>query len=214
MKIGNRKSLKLSPLAVIRRGHYLYFARFWLRSRINDRAIAGKPLSSTTFNDNAAHYPVQSISYPYLEMLPELLQLSRDDCFVDIGCGYGRLLGYLSLNSNCGELVGIDLNAEAIRIARIVESRLNNVTILEGDATLLVPENATALFLFNPFDEGVLTAFLEKVEATCKKGTRVDYLFPEHERVFIERSRWRKVRTRELKPKHLGALRLVSYEMV
>lgn len=214
MQTSTDRNLKLTPGMIVRRGHYLYFAKNWLLTVLLDLRIAGRRLDAVMFNDNPDNYPVQSISYPYLRLLPNHLRLRPTDTCVDIGCGFGRLIGYLSLNTDAKRFIGIELNPFAASIAKEVEKRCDSVEIVQGDAVALLPAEATVLLLFNPFGAEVLDAFLTCAENRCEPGTRLFYLHPEHRSVFDDHSgSWTLLNESIVQPKHMGGIVLLEYEL-
>ena len=209
------KALRLSTGMIVRRGHYLYFAKNWLQTLLLDIKVAGRRLEDVTLNENPANYPVQSISYPYLRLLPQSLTLRADDVFVDVGCGMGRLIGYLSRTSSAKRFVGIELNPHAAQVAKKVGERDGEIEIIEGDAVSKLPVEATALLLFNPFGEDILACFLDTVETRCAIGTRLYYLYPEHRDVIDGRSSmWALQAEYMLQPKHMGGITLLEYKLI
>lgn len=209
------KALRLSIGMIARRGHYLYFAKNWLQALLLDIRVSGRRLEGVTLNENPANYPVQSISYPYLRLLPQSLSLRVDDVFVDVGCGMGRLIGYLSRTSSAKRLVGIELNPYAARVAKKVGERYDKIEIIEGDAVSELPFEATVVLLFNPFGEDILARFLDTVEARCASGTKLYYLHPEHRGVIDNRSgSWTLQAKCILQPKYMGGIALLEYKLI
>lgn len=209
------KSLKLTPSMIIRRGHYAYFFRFWLYGKIVDYHIAGESLNRTIFNSAAGAFPVQCISYPYLNELLPHLKLNPHDVFVDVGCAWGRLLGYLRLKTECQSLVGVELNATAAECAQTIFLGDPRVTIIQGDILEHLPENATVFFLFNPFDKKVLESFIRKIETSIFHPVRLLYLHPMCRGILdAGRTNWVLREEVPLKPKHLGPITLCVYEYI
>jgi SAM-dependent methyltransferase len=89
--------------------------------------------------------------------------LSPDDVIVDVGCGRGRVLNWLLAHHPENVVYGIELDPE---IAAATARRLRrhpSVRIVCGDATELLPVEATVFYLFNPFEEHVVRRFAESV---------------------------------------------------
>ena len=90
-------------------------------------------------------------------------RLVDTDVIVDVGCGKGRVLNWLLAEHPRNRIVGIELDPE---VCAKVERRLRrraNVTILCGDATELLPADASVFYLFNPFDDAVMHRFADAV---------------------------------------------------
>ena len=104
-------SLKLTPKMIIRRGHYLYFAYYWLYGKINDLLFARKSLDDTVFNNDKEAYPIQSLSYPYLKELSKSIIIYPEDVFVDVGCAWGRVLWCLRRKKYAKKWIGVEYNS-------------------------------------------------------------------------------------------------------
>lgn len=175
--------------------------------------MAGRSLNSVEFNEDAENHPVQSISYPYLDEFISAINVNGNDVVVDVGCGWGRLLGYLAEKTGAQRYVGIELNPVAASNASKSLSSFANIEIIEGDAIKLLPYDSSLIILFNPFGASTLASFLDEIEKKCERGTRLYYLYPQHRAVLesAERNRWQIASERELKPKHLGPIQLIEY---
>jgi hypothetical protein len=102
---------------------------------------------------------VQNSDYADFPALFGAAQIGPDDVIVDIGAGKGRPINWLLEQRLENRIVGIELDPEiAARTAGRLR-RFENVTILTGDATEMLPRNGTVFFLFNPFDENVMRRF-------------------------------------------------------
>lgn len=70
-------------------------------------------------------------------------------------------------------------------------SKLSNVSILTDDAVEVLPRDGSFIYLYNPFDEGPMRRFAERM-ATQEAGAsiRVLYNVPKHADVFRNDARW------------------------
>lgn len=210
--MGN-KQLKLTPSMILRRGHYLYFLFYWIYEKIEDCRISRRSLNSTIFNDMPGAYPVQSISYPYIHQLEKYLRLSKEDVLVDVGCAWGRLLGYIDSKFSTKKLVGVELNKEVAKQAKKIFAKNKNIEIISGDIIENLPIEATVFYLFNPFNEVILRKFICEIEKKIEHEIELLYLHPAHETEF-EREKWMLTESNILKPKHLGEIKLNIYRYV
>ena len=65
-------------------------------------------------------------------------------------------------------IVGLELDPDVCaRTARRLRHN-KNVTVLCGDATELLPADATVLYLANPFNEHVMARFIDALDRTAK----------------------------------------------
>jgi SAM-dependent methyltransferase len=115
----------------------------------------------------------QPVNYYTAERLFE--SIDREDlqgAFLDVGCGKGRVLA-LAAAYGFTDIIGIDFSPklchEAIALADEVEHKYPsaNITIDCLDAREYdIPENVSVIFMFNPFNDLVMTDFLERVSET------------------------------------------------
>ena len=111
-----------------------------------------------------AHHTTNS-DYDDLPALFGAARLRADDVIVDVGCGKGRVINWLLAHHPGNRVYGIELDPE---IAAATERRLRRypaVRIICGDASTLLPPEATVFYLFNPFDEPVMRRFAQAVLA-------------------------------------------------
>ena len=93
-----------------------------------------------------------TISQPYIvAYMSELLSLSRNDRVFELGTGSGYQAAILALCAR--EVISIERVSELIPIAlgNLAAVNVQNVRVLEGDATTLAPDYA-------PYDAALLTA--------------------------------------------------------
>ena len=208
-----KNELKMSPKYIVKRGHYLYFFCYWIYGLYNDFKIAGISLSKTIFNKNENAYPVQSITYPYLNELLKYIQLDTNDVFVDVGCAWGRLIGQLNKKIKLKKIIGVELNKDAANIAKKAFEDYENIEIIVGDIIDKLPTQATVFYLFNPLSSQTSNAFVKKIESEYKKTIRVFYFHPVYRELFDNDEHWQLLNEVEVFPKHsgLGGILLCEY---
>jgi len=118
----------------------------------------------TPFSGSHGATGSQSIPYKGLEDIFENVRLTPDDSFIDIGCGKGRVLAYLTERRVPCRLTGIELNPDVASIARRWSSSYSNVEIIEGDAFGLDLDKYTVLFMYRPMERETFGEFVCKVE--------------------------------------------------
>lgn len=208
-----RNELKMPISSILRRGHYLYFLFYYLYGMAFDIKIAGKSMNGTLFNHQEGIYAVQCISYPYLRQLQKEIVWTDQDIFVDVGCAWGRLLGYLEKTTKIQKLIGVEINPDVASFASNAFANNDRIDILCGDITQVIPTYGTIFYLFNPFDENVFSSFLDTIEEKVDHPVRLLYLYPTCRKVIDSRTRyWRLIREVELSPRHLSPLVLCEYE--
>jgi len=85
------------------------------------------------------------------------------DRFVDIGSGKGKACLCAATEFGFTEVLGVEFAPHLIEIARANSRKLglSQVSFVEADAAQFrLPEGRTLVFLFNPFDQTILDAFL------------------------------------------------------
>ena len=136
------------------------------------------------------------VSYQMLEeAIAQLNPLKPIHHFLDIGCGKGRAL-CVAAHYGILKLTGIDLSKELCADAKInlEQTRLNlpsiNYSIINNDAFYyIIPADVDCIFLFNPFDElimsGVVKNIMESFKA-CPRNITIAYVNPLHKALFIQ----------------------------
>jgi len=123
-------------------------------------------------------------SRTYRHLLYDKVGLSRMGSVLDVGCGTGAVTRDIALSTR-GDVVGIDIDAEKLEIARKNLSDLSNARVLKADAMDLPFEEGT-------FDLVVLNIVLvyikdqqravdEMVRVLKKGGTLLASLEPDYE---------------------------------
>ena len=164
-----------------------------LVSVVEDRLFDRRFLSETSKRLHVSDYD-QSLKHlehavPYqpararpFRLMMEQLDLPADSVFVDIGCGMGRVL-LLASRYPFKRLVGIDLSPQLCEIAE------RNMTLLPRVGTSLPYEihaedvteydfkpDENVFFLYNPFDETIMAAFLNALRDSIDRAPRPMWL--------------------------------------
>ena len=108
----------------------------------------------------------QSTDYRLLDHVFKTYPLKNNDIFIDVGCGEGRVLTYLYLRRVRNKLIGIELDPDVAETARKRTKNCKNIEILCENVMECadVIKEATAIYIFNPFDDTVLVPFVEMIE--------------------------------------------------
>lgn len=136
----------------------------------------------------------QSSDYRCLDALLKRLPMGPGDVFVDVGCGEGRVLTYLSLRRFPGKLIGVELDPDVAEEARQRTADCPNMEIRCGnilEAHDLVKE-ATIYYLFNPFNGRIFSKFVSMLEKECTHPIRLVYLFDYYGPYLEGRPGWEK----------------------
>jgi SAM-dependent methyltransferase len=114
----------------------------------------------TRYEHLGAH-DVGNVEYEDLPPLFAPAGVEPGDVIVDVGAGKGRSINWLLERFPQNRIVGIELDPEiAAKTAQRLR-RFENVSIVCGDATTMLPPDGTVFYLFNPFDESVMRRFID-----------------------------------------------------
>ena len=100
----------------------------------------------------------------FRHLIAEALTINPNiKCFIDIGCGKGKQLIYAKRYFEFKTIHGIDFSSSLIEIAgyNIKQYGQNDITAACVDALdYRIPDEDALVFLFNPFNENILSIFL------------------------------------------------------
>lgn len=115
-----------------------------------------------------AHEPTPT-PYFILEDLFSRIHLDEDSHLLDVGCGAGRVLAYAVEAGLPGHFTGVELDPALAARAQSWTGPFDQVDVVCGSALDMPLESFTHFYLFNPFDNNVLLAFLDKLEAQARR---------------------------------------------
>lgn len=167
---------------------------YQLRARYEDWRLGRISLNGripSRFAETGA-YGTMSSDYRCMDEVFRVQPLKETDTFIDVGCGEGRVLTYLYLRGFRGKMIGIELDPEVAKTAQMRTEACANISILCANAlqTRELIREATALYLYNPFNEVVLKGFIEMVEAECRHPVTLYYCWDIHRRFLDKRENW------------------------
>lgn len=115
----------------------------------------------------------ESARYWALDEVFKDMKFNKDDKFIDVGCGKGRILAEMERIKFPGQLYGIELNPDVAKYAQDWANRYDNLTIMSGDAFKLDYNDYNIIMLCRPFLEEMYVTFLEKMEKDIKHPVTV-----------------------------------------
>jgi len=148
-----------------------FFYDLLLRIKITPRDIflAG---DQSQFQDKV-HY--QPAFYGRLEKAAKYLQFEKDDVFVDLGCGEGRVVCFMA-TFPIKKCIGVELEAEfffrAQQNALCMRGRKAEIEIIHQDAALFNPCAGTIFYIYNAFGRRTLEAVVENIRESLKSKPR------------------------------------------
>ena len=108
---------------------------------------------------------------------------SRDGTFLDLGCGKGRAL-ILAAEFGYRRVLGVEFSELLCQIAQTNLSRYSRdfsptteFRVIHTDAgDYAIPEDVSTVFMFNPFDEVVMTKVVKNIEGSLRNHPRKLYI--------------------------------------
>jgi len=133
-------------------------------------------------------------SYDMLETVFAEIKKYKLSHFLDIGCGKGRAM-CVAAHYNFEKLTGIDFSKELCSEAKanlgsVKKNRpLISYNIINNDAFYYeIPGSVDCIFLFNPFDEMIMSGVIENIDISLEKNPRnlyIIYLNPLNKKQFL-----------------------------
>ncbi len=135
------------------------------------------------------------VSYYLMEEILQKVPTSSKNHFLDMGCGKGRAL-CVAAQHGFKKVTGIDLSKDLCTIA--VENciktkeKISNLqfNIINNDAFYFeIPDDVDCIFLFNPFDEIIMSAVVNNIFESLDNNPRkirIIYVNPLHKDQFIK----------------------------
>jgi SAM-dependent methyltransferase len=134
-------------------------------------------------------------SYDLLENIFKVVKLNSFTHFVDIGCGKGRAL-CVAAHYGVKKLTGIDFSKEFCIATKSNLEKTKQVipgleyTVISNDAFYFdIPDDADCIFMFNPFDETIMSSVINNINKSLKKNPRkitIIYLNPLQKHLFLK----------------------------
>ena len=134
-------------------------------------------------------------SYDILEVVFAKCNLSASKHFLDIGCGKGRAL-CVAAYMGAKKVSGVDFSKDFCEAAKwnlqkIKEKNIDvQYQVFHNDAFYFeIPADADLIFLFNPFDDVIMSAVIENIEMSIEQNPRdisIIYANPMEKHLFLE----------------------------
>ena len=165
-----------------------------LKSYYRDRAFGNIDTSyshSDGFTQNRYGDSLEYVPSGYTAITAMLrhIRFSKDDVFVDFGCGKGRVI-FAIATQRLRKVIGIEVDKTLADIARANLTNLIKVNVtrtpaevLHSDATTFDPRDGTIFFMFNPFERKTLEGVLNNIKTSLishPRDIRILYNNPKH----------------------------------
>jgi len=135
------------------------------------------------------------VNYYLLEEVFQQLPASPRNHFLDMGCGKGRAL-CVAAHHGFNKVTGIELSKELCKIATENLSFTNQkfpdmqFKVIHNDAFYFeIPDDVDCIFLFNPFDEIIMSAVVNNIFESLQNNPRklhIIYANPLHKEQFLK----------------------------
>lgn len=177
------------------------FFDLWFDIRFGTDTMGFKNLGNLDINSNFKkdgedYIPTRA---KHLRRIFKMKHFSKEDTFVDLGSGKGRTL--LIASDYLDNLKGVEFSEELCDIARkniIVygnktgKNLQDKVSVFCTDVTkYIISDEDNIFYLYNPFNETVLSKFISNLEISISKAPRkvwIIYYYPVHSSVFDDMS--------------------------
>lgn len=143
-----------------------------------DEKICGRSLVKyvpSLYRESKGATGSQSTHYTILDDIFQGAEFSKDDKFIDVGCGKGRVLAYMLKRNFQGEIHGIELNEEVAEYCKEWAKKYPQVHVIAGDAFKLDYDQYTVMFMGRPFLPDMFHQFIEMLEQTMTHPLKVYY---------------------------------------
>lgn len=121
--------------------------------------------------------------------------LDKNDSFIDIGCGKGRVLAFMQKKGYPCKITGIELNKDVAEYAQKWASKYDNITILNGNAFELDYNDYSVLFMGRPFETETFYRFIDQLEEKLKRKIRLFYWWDTQSGAYLEKRKgWTMIR--------------------
>lgn len=156
------------------------------------RIVAHDDLSPVDENSLAHATSYQASSSTLLKLV--LSEAAKTEAvfenFIDIGSGKGKICIEARRSGRFRRVVGIDFSQELVGIARANAAKCGCADEIEfvcADArSYLVPDAANLIYLYNPFDERMLSTFIENnIDNFRRCGSCIAYVTDVHRNAIV-----------------------------
>lgn len=132
-----------------------------------------------TIKSSSAHLGIHDVANSDYAVLP-LIFKDR----VREGCGKGRVINWWLSCGLPNQIIGIELDEAVARRTQRRLRRYENVRIICGDALNQLPENATVLYLYNPFTAPWVAKLKDRLKVVYAATHKITLLY--YNCIFVE----------------------------
>ena len=148
------------------------------------------------------------VSYDVIEDIFQQYKPADSKHFIDIGCGKGRAM-CVAAQLGAGKVTGIDFSKEFCDQSKLNLQKTKQkfphfqFRVLNNDAFYFeIPADADCIFMFNPFDETIMSGVIENIEISLEENPRsmtIIYANPQQKHLFLEAGYTQTYHTKKMK---------------
>jgi len=147
---------------------HLYEKKLGINTTGDSRVVNDK----TMFRDSIPYVPTP---YDVIGKMLSHLHFSKDDVFVDLGCGKGRIVFSVAAKK-LKKVIGIEARKDMYNIAmeNLKNSKLKNtpLQIVNADVAIYDMKEGTVFFMYSPFGEKTQKAVIKNIKESLVKKPR------------------------------------------
>jgi SAM-dependent methyltransferase len=167
--------------------------------------------SGVKFDPTSEQSPYEPVQYAALDKIDARVRLGPEDIVYDLGSGSGRIICHYA-QKDVSKVIGVEYDQSLAKAAldniNRMKTRLAPVSVIVADAATLSYDDASFVFMYNPFGAETLRKVLARLPA--KKDLRVAYVNPLHADVFKEFPQFREA-DRFSVPYDLGQTQVITW---
>lgn len=137
-----------------------------------------------------ASFPSQSTDYTVLWQLQKHLNILPEDVLLDIGCAKGRVISWWLFKGVKNKIIGVEGNVELAEKTAQRFRKNKNVSILGVNIFEQFPEEASIIYLYNPFEPFFIDDLKEFIYLKSPDNVRILYYNCPDVSYFLDDSRW------------------------
>ena len=145
----------------------------------------------STFPDASIYVPT---SYSSIYKILSSLTFSKDDIFIDMGCGKGRVI-CLVATYKIDKVIGVELRKqlfkEALRNSKKMKNKNSKIILYNKDAAKYKFNNETILYMFYPFGIITFDRVIQNFRKSFIKNPRnIKIICGQHQSLLLKNYKW------------------------
>lgn len=133
------------------------------------------------YKDSVSYYPTP---YDSIQKILDYLKLGKEDVFVDLGSGKGRVI-LLAAARNLKKVIGVELDKHTIDVCKknleVFRFKNTPLEIINADVANFIPSEGSVFFMYHPFGYNTLVKVLNNIKESLTahpRKIRIVYYLP------------------------------------